>query len=93
LKKEHVMTQYDHEAAFAIFIRTKGVTRCPTACVAPTQGLPDAADQAALEQYSTARNGLRLIKIARQRSTTMTVDRYAQPRPAAIPAHNGEIDC
>jgi hypothetical protein len=50
------MTQYDHEAAVAIFIRTKGVTRCPTACVLPTQGLPDAADQAALKQYATARN-------------------------------------
>ena len=31
------MSQYDHEAAVAIFIHTKGVTRCPTACVLPTK--------------------------------------------------------
>jgi hypothetical protein len=62
------MPQYDHEAAVAIFIRTKGVTRCPTACVLPTQGLPDAADQAALEQYATARNRSWRMKMARQPS-------------------------
>jgi hypothetical protein len=68
------MTQYDHEAAVAIFIRTKGVTRCPTACVLPTQALPDAADQAALEQYATARNRLWRMKMARQRSAHITCD-------------------
>jgi hypothetical protein len=68
------MTQYNHEAAVAIFIRTKGVTRCPTACVLPTQGLPDAADQAALEQYATARNQLWRTKMARQRSADITCD-------------------
>jgi hypothetical protein len=45
------MSHYDRDAEIAAFIRTKGVTRCPTACVVPTQGLPDPADQAALEQY------------------------------------------
>jgi len=66
------MTQYDHEAAVAIFIRTKGVKRCPTACVLPTQGLPDAADQAALKQYPTARNRSWRMKMARQRSARIT---------------------
>ena len=68
------MTQYDHEAAVAIFNRTKGVTRCPTACVLPTQGLPDAADQAALKQYATARNRSWRMKMARQRSARITCD-------------------
>ena len=49
------MSHYDRDAEIAAFIRTKGVTRCPTACVVPTQGLPDPADQAALEQYEIAR--------------------------------------
>ena len=66
------MTQYDHDEAVAIFIRTKGLTRCPTACVAPTQGLPDAGDQAALEQYATARERFLFIKMVDQRSMTMT---------------------
>src|SRR6516162_5265936 len=31
------------------FIRSRGITRCPTACVLPTQGLITAADRIALE--------------------------------------------
>ena len=44
------MPHHDRDAEIAAFIRTKGVTRCPTACVVPTQGSPDRADQAALER-------------------------------------------
>ena len=40
----------------AEFIRWKGVTRCPTACVLPTQGLIAAADRIALEQHAIARD-------------------------------------
>jgi len=43
------MSHYDRDAEIAAFILTKGVTRCPTACVLPTQGSPDPTDQAALE--------------------------------------------
>ena len=68
------MTQYDHVAAVAIFNRTEGVTRCPTACVLPTQGLPDAANQATLKQYATARNRSCRMKMARQRSARITCD-------------------
>ena len=32
------MCQEEYEAAVAAFIRSKGVTRCPTACALPTQG-------------------------------------------------------
>ena len=73
------MTQYDHEASVAIFIRTKGVTRCPTACAGHTQGLPDAADQAALERYATARNRSWRMKMARQRSGHITCDATIGP--------------
>jgi hypothetical protein len=58
------MSHYDRDAEIAAFIRTKGVTRCPTACVVPTQGSPDLADQAALEQYAIARDQLLRTKIA-----------------------------
>jgi hypothetical protein len=38
--------------AIAEFIRSKGITRCPTACVVPTQGAIGAADRIALEQHA-----------------------------------------
>ena len=41
--------------AVAEFIRSRGITRCPTACVLRTQGLITAADRIALEQYAVAR--------------------------------------
>ncbi len=44
------MTQQEHEAAVAAFIRAKGVTRCPTVCVVRTQGSVAEADRAALRQ-------------------------------------------
>ena len=42
--------------AVAEFIRTKGITRCPTACVLRTQGLVAAADRIALEEHAIARD-------------------------------------
>jgi len=42
--------------AIAEFIRSKGVTRCPTACVLPTQALVGAADRAALEEHAVTRD-------------------------------------
>ena len=44
------MSHSEYEAAVAAFIRTKGVTRCPTACVVRTQGTVSQADQEALRQ-------------------------------------------
>jgi len=38
----------DDSNAVVEFIRSKGVTRCPTACVLPIQGLIAAADRIAL---------------------------------------------
>jgi hypothetical protein len=58
------MSHHDRDAEIAAFIRTNGVTRCPTACVVPTQGSPDLADQAALEQYASAREALLRSKSA-----------------------------
>jgi hypothetical protein len=57
------MLYHDRDAEIAAFIHNKGVIRCPTACVAPTQGSPDPGDQAALEQHAIARDQLRRDKI------------------------------
>jgi hypothetical protein len=59
-----IMDQEEHEAAVVEFIRTKGITRCPTACAFRTQGTVPAADRAALENYVAAREWLRERKIA-----------------------------
>ena len=58
------MSHHDRDAEIAAFIRTNGVTRCPTACAVATQGSPNLADQAALEQYASAREELLRTKSA-----------------------------
>jgi len=58
------MFYHDRDAEIAAFIHTKGVIRCPTACVAPTQGSPDSADQTALGQHAIVRDQLRRMKFA-----------------------------
>ena len=59
----------EYEAAVEAFIRTKGVTRCPTACALPTQGTIAASDRAALGDYAIARaRSRRQRQAARQRS-------------------------
>jgi hypothetical protein len=50
------MYREEYEAAVAAFIRSNGVTRCPTACALPTQAAPAAADRVALQHYATLRN-------------------------------------
>ena len=49
------LSSSEYEAAVAAFIRDRGVTRCPTACLVRTQASVPAADRAALEQYETGR--------------------------------------
>ena len=58
-----IMPEKDCEAAVAEFIRTKGVTRCPTACVLPTQGSVAASDREALEEYASRRDQLRRARV------------------------------
>jgi len=58
------MLENDIEAAVTEFIRTKGITRCPTACVLPTQGLVGVADRAALEEHAVARDRFRQAQAA-----------------------------
>jgi hypothetical protein len=52
------------DAVIAEFIRTRGITRCPTACVLPTQGSVDAVDRAALAQHAMTQEKLRQAKAA-----------------------------
>lgn len=54
----------EYRDAVAEFIRSKGITRCPTACVLPTQGLIAAADRIALEQHALARDRVKRERAA-----------------------------
>ena len=49
------MSSSEYEAAVDAFIRSKGVTRCPTACLVRTQASVPDADRAALERYEAGR--------------------------------------
>ncbi|HMD66963.1 MAG TPA: hypothetical protein VKG22_10000 [Stellaceae bacterium] len=68
----------DGEAVIAEFIRTRGITRCPTACVLPTQGSVDAADRAALEEHAVAQERLRQAR-ATARSRQFWTAAFAPP--------------
>ena len=62
-----IMGEDEYQAAVAAFIRTKGVTRCPTACALPTQGIIAADDRAALEDYAITRTRWRRQRQAARR--------------------------
>jgi hypothetical protein len=59
-----VSRREEYDAAVAAFIRTKGVTRCPTAYALPTEGTVTTADRAALKAYAVKRERSRQRKIA-----------------------------
>jgi hypothetical protein len=58
------MSPGEYEAAVAAFIRNKGITRCPTACLVRTQASVPAADRAALERYEAGREHSRRESLA-----------------------------
>ena len=57
------MSVADYEAAVAAFLRTKGVTRCPTGCVIPTQATVAEADRAAYRDHVAAQEAARAEKL------------------------------
>jgi hypothetical protein len=59
------MSENEYAAAVAEFLRKKGVTRCPTACIVPTHGNVTEADRAALRDYDAAREAERQEKFNR----------------------------
>ena len=57
------MSDADYEAAVAAFLSKKGVTRCPTVCVVPTQATVADADRRAYRDYVEAKETSRLEKL------------------------------
>ena len=56
------MSQNEYDAAVAEFMRTKGITRCPTACAVATHADVTEPDRAALRDYSAAKEAARIEK-------------------------------
>ena len=61
------MSHTDYEMALAEFLRRKGITRCPTACVAPTQRSVAGTDRAALRSHKDAREATRTLSFVARR--------------------------
>ena len=56
------MARNEYDDAIAEFMRTKGITRCPTACAVPTHAdVPDTA-RLALRSYAEAKEAARMEK-------------------------------
>ncbi len=56
------MSQSEYQNAVAEFIRSRGVTRCATVCLAPTQGSVDVGDRIALRRRAEQLEELRQQK-------------------------------
>jgi hypothetical protein len=85
------MRQEEYETAVAAFIRSKGITRCPTAYALPTQGTISAADRAALERHAIARGRSQREKTALQAPSFWAAKVSAQSRElAASHSRRGE---
>jgi hypothetical protein len=53
------MSETEYQAEVAEYIRSRGVTRCPTVCLAPTQGAVPVSERLALRQRAQRREELR----------------------------------
>jgi hypothetical protein len=71
---DHPQAEHCSEAVIAEFIRTHGVTRCPTACVLPTQGSVTPHDRAELNAYAESRDRVRRARAARKLSFSPLFD-------------------
>ena len=63
------MSENEYATAVAEFLRKKGVTRCPTACIVPTHGKVPEEDRAALRNHVAAREAARQEKLNRYQQT------------------------
>src|SRR5437016_13714375 len=67
------------EDAVAEFIRSKGITRCPTACSSPTEATLAQSDRHDLKRYAEAQETARLARSPRRRHATSVGKKAAIP--------------
>jgi len=61
------MSETEYEAALSDFLRSKRVTRCPTACVSPTYGTVAETDRNTLRSHGDVLEAARLEKLSNLR--------------------------
>ena len=66
------MSPVEYDTAIAAFMKTKGVTRCPTVCAAPTQATVAEGDRAAYRDYVAAREVERRMKLKTRRYAVLS---------------------
>jgi len=73
-------------AVIAEFIRTKGITKCPTAACVPTQASPDAASRAELQEHYKKHPELLFANPKERKRTAAKQGRplTGEPRGAAV---------
>ena len=76
-----LISDKDSATEVAEFIRTKGVTRCPTACVLPTQASVADTDREALGEYAARRAERRRARVAARLQQFWTVDLVTSAQP------------
>lgn len=59
------MSSQNYKAEIDAFIRTNGITRCPTACAVPTQASVSTEDRDALRQRAERLEAMRQEKARR----------------------------
>jgi hypothetical protein len=67
------MSLNNDEAAIAAFIRVKGITRCPTACAAPTHASGSTADREALRHRAERLEAAREQKARQARARAVGI--------------------
>jgi hypothetical protein len=68
------MVQAEYEAALSEFLRSEGITRCPTAYVAPTYATVPETDRVALRCHGDALEAARLEKLLGSRKIDTSFD-------------------
>lgn len=58
-----MISETEYASAVAEFLRKKGITRCPTACIVPTHASVTEADRIALRDHDAARDAARQARL------------------------------
>jgi hypothetical protein len=80
-----MISETEYARAIAAFLSEKGVTRCPTVCLAPTRASVSDADRVALRSHAQIREAVRRVR--RRELQQMIAPRRLPQEDCAAVAH------